>query len=221
MVRRASALASAVLLAAGAASACGQVPYDGSFQTGGAGTSHGGSTGDAGGTTTAPAGADAAAADDGSASADAGVSLGDAAMPTNCTIGPAGAVAFVPLETMAPGMDCGACHLAIGKPVYIAGTVEPTYHEPDLCLGVAGLQIEIVDHAGAAHTLPVDSSGNFVDQNPLALWPAPWKVAVLSGSSRREMISTVTDGDCNSCHTAAGASNEPGRILPPDSSDGG
>jgi predicted CXXCH cytochrome family protein len=30
------------------------------------------------------------------------------------------------------------------------------------------------------------------------------------------MVGTVTSGDCNGCHTAAGAQNAPGRILAPD-----
>jgi hypothetical protein len=146
---------------------------------------------------------------------DGGVSLGDAATPTNCTIGAAGAIALIPAETMAPGTACAGCHLAIGKPLYIAGTVYPTYHEPDLCLGVTGVEVEIVDKSGASHLLAVDSSGNFLDQGAAATYPQPWKAAVLRGSARRDMISTVTSGDCNSCHTAAGANAAPGRVIPP------
>ena len=148
---------------------------------------------------------------------DGGVALGDGGMPTNCTLGAAGALALVPVETMAPGTACVACHLAIGKPLYLAGTVYPTYHEPDLCLGVTDVQVEIVDSMGATHTLPVNSSGNFLDQDIFSLWPSPWTVAVTRGAARRAMVGTVTNGDCNSCHTAAGANAAPGRILAPDS----
>ncbi len=148
---------------------------------------------------------------------DGGVALGDGGMPTNCTLGAAGALALVPVETMAPGTACVACHLAIGKPIYIAGTVYPTYHEPDLCLGVTDVQVEIVDSMGATHTLPVNSSGNFLDQDIFSLWPSPWTVAVTRGAARRAMVGTVTNGDCNSCHTAAGANAAPGRIVAPDS----
>lgn len=147
---------------------------------------------------------------------DGGVAIGDGGMPTNCTLGAAGAVALVPVETMAPGTACGTCHLAIGKPLYISGTVYPSFHEPDLCLGVTDVQLELVDKNGATHTLPVNSSGNFLDQDILQLWPSPWAVAVVRGSARRPMVGTVTNGDCNSCHTAAGANGAPGRIVAPD-----
>ena len=42
-------------------------------------------------------------------------------------------------------------------------------------------------------------------------------VYVTRGAARRAMVGTVTNGDCNSCHTAAGANAAPGRILAPDS----
>ncbi len=147
---------------------------------------------------------------------DGGIVVPDGGMPTNCTIGASGALGLVPVETMAPGTACVTCHLAIGKPIYIAGTVYPTYHEADLCLGVTDVQVEIVDSMGATHTLPVNSSGNFLDQDIFSLWPSPWTVAVTRGSARRAMVGTVTSGDCNGCHTAAGAQNAPGRIVAPD-----
>ena len=152
---------------------------------------------------------------------DGGVALGDGGMPTNCTLGAAGAIALVPTDTMAPGTACVACHLAIGKPLYLAGTVYPTYHEADLCLGVTNVQVEIVDSMNATHTLPVNSSGNFLDQDIFSLWPSPWTVAVVRGTARRQMVGTVTNGDCNACHTAAGAQGAPGRILAPDDTGGG
>jgi hypothetical protein len=146
---------------------------------------------------------------------DGGITLGDGGLPTNCALGSAGLLGLVPVATMAPGTGCGACHLAIGKPLFVSGTVYPGYHEPDLCLGVTDVQVEIVDQAGATHTLPVNSSGNFVDANATEAWPTPWTVAVTRGAARRPMVGTVTSGDCNSCHTAAGANAAPGRILAP------
>ena len=148
---------------------------------------------------------------------DAGlVVIGDGAMPTNCAIGASGALGLVPVDTMAPGTACVACHLGIGKPLYIAGTVYSTYHDPDLCLGVTGVQIELVDANHATHMMSVDSSGNFLDQDIFSLWPSPWTVAVVRGAARRPMVGTVTDGDCNGCHTAPGNNAAPGRILAPD-----
>ena len=87
-----------------------------------------------------------------------------------------------------------------------------------MCLGVTNVTIELVDANNATHSLPVDSSGNFLDQDILELWPSPWTIAVVKGSLRRPMVETVTNGDCNSCHTAAGASAAPDRILTPDDS---
>jgi hypothetical protein len=147
---------------------------------------------------------------------DGGVALTDGGMPTHCTLGAAGAIALIPTETMAPGTACGACHLVIGKPLYIAGTVFPTLHEADLCLGVSDVKVELVDNSGATHLLDVNSSGNFLDNSLLELWPSPWTVAVVRGTARRPMVGTVTSGDCNSCHTAPGANSAPGRILAPD-----
>ena len=147
---------------------------------------------------------------------DGGIVVPDGGMPTNCTLGASGALGLVPVETMAPGTACVACHLAIGKPLYLAGTVYPTYHEADLCLGVTDVQVEIVDANNASHLLPVNSSGNFLDQDIFSLWPSPWTVAVVRGSARRPMIATVVDGDCNGCHTATGNNSAPGRILAPD-----
>jgi hypothetical protein len=164
-------------------------------------------------------GGDAAAPspDSGLVVIDGGVALPDGAtQPTGCTLGAAGALALVPVETMAPGTACVACHLGIGKPIYIAGTVYPALHDADLCLGVTGVSVEIVDNSGAAHQLPVNTSGNFLDQSLLELWPSPWTVAVVRGAARRPMIATVTNGDCNACHTAPGANGAPGRILAPD-----
>ena len=147
---------------------------------------------------------------------DGGIVVPDGGMPTNCTLGASGALGLVPVDTMAPGTACVACHLAIGKPLYLAGTVYPTYHDPDLCLGVTDVQIELVDANHATHMLPVNSSGNFLDQDIFSLWPSPWTVAVVRGSARRPMVGTVTDGDCNGCHTATGNNAAPGRILAPD-----
>ncbi len=227
MVRSACALASSILLATTAACVAGS-PYGSAYDNFG-----GGSADDAASGADARSGNDArgggkatqeaAAPDDtgpgvGMVDApialDAGVLL-DAAMPSNCTVGAAGLGALVPIATMAPGTACVACHAMIGKPLYVAGTVYPTYHEDDLCLGVTGVEVEVVDDSGATHTLDVNSSGNFYEQNPLAPWPSPWKVSVVRGSARRSMVAPVLNGDCNSCHTAAGANSAQGRIIGP------
>jgi hypothetical protein len=140
----------------------------------------------------------------------------------SCAAGPAGLAAVIPGETMAPGTACLTCHLATnGGFLYIAGTVYRDYHEPDLCLGVGGVQVKIEDATGGVHLLDVDSSGNFLDNSVTALYPTPWSVAVVSGSQSRPMVGTVTSGDCNACHTASGAQNAPGRTIAPTATSPG
>jgi hypothetical protein len=118
---------------------------------------------------------------------------------------------------MAPGTTCVGCHVTTnaGK-LNVAGTVYPTLHEPDLCLGVpSGLQVVITDAQGAAHTLPVNSSGNFYDNGLLAI-STPYTAKVVSSTGAAiAMVSQQTSGDCNSCHTSAGTQGAAGRIIGP------
>ena len=141
----------------------------------------------------------------------------DGGMPTNCTVGPSGALGLVPVETMAPGTACVTCHLAIGKPLYIAGTVYPANapHDADLCLGITGVQVEIVDANGGTHLYDVNSSGNFLDASLLELWPSPWTVATVKGSARRPMVGTVTSGDCNAATRPPAPRARPAASLRP------
>ena len=203
-----------VLLGAGVVACVGAPTYGEDAPLAGSGGKTNGS-GDAGSSPTGDAAT--GASDDGAtgAPADGSVSIGDAAMPTSCTIAPSGPIAFIPTDTMAPGTGCGGCHATIGKPLFVSGTVYPTYHEPDLCMGTPSIQTEIVDATNASHLLDVGSSGNFSVKDTQS-WPFPWRVAVVHGSARRPMVGTVTTGDCNSCHTAPGAQSAPGRILSPD-----
>jgi hypothetical protein len=132
--------------------------------------------------------------------------------PTVCTSGktntaPEGA-------NMKPGEACITCHTKAGGPAFVvAGTVYPTAHEPNDCVGVAGgINVVITDKNGVATTIPVNTNGNFMYRGVIA---APFHAKVVNGAKERAMGGTLTAGDCNSCHTTAGANGAPGRIMAP------
>jgi hypothetical protein len=113
---------------------------------------------------------------------------------------------------MNAGKACGTCHTRT-----IAGTVFPTAHEPDLCVGINGptttAQVIITGANGLSRTLPVAAGGNF--KASLVGVALPFSVKVVSGGRTRQMSMKIRTGDCNSCHTQAGANCAPGRIVAP------
>jgi hypothetical protein len=117
---------------------------------------------------------------------------------------------------MHPGAACVACHVSRKKApaVQVGGTVYPSAHEPDECISlVPGAKVVLTDATGAVVTLPLNANGNFYyDQDPLAF---PYSAKVVFEGRERVMIAKQTSGDCNACHTQAGASSAPGRILLP------
>lgn len=119
-------------------------------------------------------------------------------------------------ELMNPGQACVACHtLEKEGPIFsIAGTLYPTGHEPDLCLGSSaqGAVVVITDAAGKTLRLTANSSGNFTSRS--ALTP-PYTATVQFQGRERAMATPQTSGDCNTCHTQSGASKAPGRIVLP------
>lgn len=120
-------------------------------------------------------------------------------------------------QGMRPGGACNSCHASqYGEqpPIFsIAGTVYPTAHEYDKCVGVSGVQVVIMDENGNTQlTLTTNSSGNFTSQASIK---KPYRAKVISNGNTREMSATQTNGDCNSCHTESGANGAPGRIMQP------
>jgi hypothetical protein len=112
---------------------------------------------------------------------------------------------------MNPGKPCGSCHGS-----WIAGTVYPTGHEPDLCNGgqVSGVSVVVTDANGKVATMTVDTmTGNFRSSGRSMV--APYKVKVTSGKGERVMNQTAPNGNCNSCHTQNGTQGAPGRITVP------
>ena len=137
------------------------------------------------------------------------------AAPT-CTSGVTWTRANHGSSEMNPGRTCIACHTTEhGPALTIAGTVYPTAHEPDLCDGVDGsdgVMITIVDADGQTLTLSPNAAGNFRSESRIT---APYQAAIHYQGRDRSMGVMQTSGDCNGCHTQAGANGAPGRILLP------
>lgn len=124
-------------------------------------------------------------------------------------------------EEMSPGRACNACHRDSDEeerpPLFtLAGTLYPTGHEPNDCYGAhpGGAAIHVVDAQGVALDLAPNSAGNFTTQRTLSF---PLSVSVVYQGRVRAMEAPIErgDGDCNRCHTAAGAEDAPGRIVLP------
>lgn len=123
---------------------------------------------------------------------------------------------------MQPGLPCVTCHRlggkATGKTFDVAGTVYPSAHEPNDCNGgPAGVTVVITDANNQDHALAVNAAGNFyhADFFGFQKFPAPYRAKVVAGGKTRAMVAPQTDGDCNACHTQAGAQKAPGRIVAP------
>ena len=112
---------------------------------------------------------------------------------------------------MNPGKACIACHASDEGPRFtIAGTLYPTAHEPDLCDGADGAngaQILITGADGQTLTLSPNAAGNFYSNRAVAL---PYQAKVVFMGREQVMADQQTSGDCNGCHTQAGANEAPG-----------
>jgi len=124
--------------------------------------------------------------------------------------------------SMHPGVACNACHQrSAGPNLRFAGTVYRAPHDVDDCNGAAPpptLTVELTDKLGRKLTATVNAAGNFRVERSKGdgkAFSAPYRAKVMDGANSRSMAGTVTSGDCNSCHTAAGANGAPGRILAP------
>jgi len=116
-------------------------------------------------------------------------------------------------DLMHPGAACIACHKQTGGPTFvIAGTVFPTAHEPTDCNGESAVTVNITDAKGKTATITTTGAGNFHSATSLT---APFKVSLTSNGRTRAMSNSAPNGDCNGCHTQAGANGAPGRIVAP------
>jgi hypothetical protein len=147
---------------------------------------------------------------------DAGSSPDPFVAPATCTSGMTWTRGNHGSSSMNPGRACLDCHATMhGPTLTIAGTVYPTAHEPDLCDGANGANgaaVVITGADGQTVTLTPNAAGNIDTAAPVKF---PFTAKVTFEGRERAMSAKQTSGDCNGCHTQAGASGAPGRILLP------
>jgi hypothetical protein len=130
---------------------------------------------------------------------------------------------------MYPGRVCLECHANPplpftheGPPYPLAGTVFTTGHVPDSCkptpaqaAELTAAKVYVKDANGVLITMIVHPSGNFYPKGLTAPVAYPITAWVAYDGRERHMVSPVSSGDCNSCHTEQGANGAPGRIALP------
>ncbi len=118
---------------------------------------------------------------------------------------------------MHPGVACIECHEARGEgPRFAAaGTVYTEYDEPDDCNGVGAAIVVITDATGTTYEATANAVGNFMVSGGADLFTFPITAKVVVDGVEHSMVSAVTTGDCNSCHTPSGDNGAPGRIVIP------
>jgi hypothetical protein len=147
-----------------------------------------------------------------------------------CTSGTKWTMGNTGSPLMHPGEACSTCHQVSGGPnLRFGGTVYRGAHDIDDCNGAGPpptITVTVTDRNGRTLTADVNDAGNFevvaIQGGPGGqgngtgnrLMP-PYLAKLTAGNKTRAMIGTVNTGDCNVCHTAAGANNAPGRILSP------
>ncbi len=140
--------------------------------------------------------------------------------PTVCTSnqsGSSGGSSF-----MLPGEACISCHTSTGGEApmeMFMGTVYPTAHEPNNCVGASsvtyvGVQVTMTDSQGHTFSLTPNLVGNFLG-SPGGAFTMPYTATVTYQGRSRSMTTPQTSGDCNSCHTETGTNGAPGRIMLP------
>jgi cytochrome c553 len=137
---------------------------------------------------------------------------------TVCTSGKTGTTSGS--SSMRPGEACISCHSKGEGPIYpLMGTIYPTAHEPNDCVGASsgqytGVQIIATDSQNHSVTLTPNSAGNFMGPSTGSLSGA-YTIKIKYQGRERDMVTPQTSGDCNSCHTEKGTNNAPGRIMLP------
>ena len=118
---------------------------------------------------------------------------------------------------MRPGHDCDGCHRREGEgPRFAAaGTVYAEPDEPNDCLGVEGVDVEITDASGMVWLLETNEAGNFWLSASAGPIEAPYTVRVLDGDLERVKATEQTVTQCPTCHTQTGDNGAPGRVLAP------
>jgi hypothetical protein len=128
-------------------------------------------------------------------------------------------------DFMTPGRDCMSCHPTVeindgedddeAPGLSIAGTVYAVAKERDDCLGAAGARIRLTDAMGKLFELTSNRAGNFFREADRGIVHLPFSAEIEYQGRTRKMKTQQCNTSCNSCHTAAGDSGAPGRILLP------
>jgi hypothetical protein len=96
---------------------------------------------------------------------------------------------------MKAGNACLGCHASSQSPkLTLGGTV---YSAVTGGSGVSGATVTITDNGGKQTKLVTGSSGNFYTSSAIAF---PATVQISKCPDTVAMSTTVTSGDCNSCH---------------------
>lgn len=123
---------------------------------------------------------------------------------------------------MFPGLDCVGCHQKnkdTRAPQLVAGgTVFPSLHEPDRCIGVAGVKVTITEgDAGRTYERVTNGAGNFfIEEDDARLWDAKNLTVKLEykGITNAMSAGSSNSGSCHTCHTKTGrGGSPPGRIC--------
>jgi hypothetical protein len=140
-----------------------------------------------------------------------------------CTSGKYWTMGDTPSALHHPGLPCmgGGCHSTTTKtPMTFGGTIYSIkgLHDENECDGVDGVggAVAVTDDMGNENTafgrIQINSVGNFYTNKPL---PPTFKVKFFYMGATASPAVTLTDGNCNYCHTQAGFKDAKGRIIPP------
>lgn len=115
---------------------------------------------------------------------------------------------------MNPGQACIDCHTSEGEgpKLSFAGTVFSRRSEADDCLGTSDAKVYVTGSDGKTIEMVPNEAGNFYSMLQVAL---PYTAILVANGQQEAMVTPQSSGDCNSCHTATGASGAPGRISLP------
>lgn len=118
---------------------------------------------------------------------------------------------------MHPGGDCIDCHEQEdeGPSFTFAGTVHLAYDDETDCRGVPDVLVELIGPDDEVfYSNETNSAGSFSTSTTLT-GHTPYTARLTYAGRTRTMTTPQTDGACNSCHSAEGSNDAPGRIVVP------
>ena len=198
----------------------GSTGSGGTTGTGGGTTGTGGSTTGSGGSAGTGSGGSAGTGSGGPGPGGAGGAGGSTGL---CASGSRWIEGSAPSALMNPGRACmdSGCHSSTSKtPFTMAGTMYPPsgLHDDNDCNGTDSSMVpsavEITEVSGELPIprLQVSPAGNFYTAKQL---PPSFYVRVITQGREAKMVSLVTNGNCNACHTPDGFMGAMGRIVEP------